>query len=76
MDSLCNWAYTVSSVAETDSAVPVWTENNEETDAQTPETAGTSCSGSVAGSGVLAAAAAVLLGVFAVWKKKNKENRE
>ena len=75
-DSLCNWAYTVSSVAETDSAVPVWTENNEETDAQTPETAGTSCSGSVAGSGVLIAAAAVLLGVFAVWKKKNKENRE
>ena len=75
-DSLCNWAYTVSSVAETDSAVPVWTENNEETDAQTPETAGTSCSGSVAGSGVLVAAAAVLLSVFAVWKKKNKENRE
>ena len=75
----CNWAYTIA-VSETDNAVPVWQEDGENDDngGQTPEDPpqGSSCSGSVVGTGTLLAAAAVLFGVFAVLKKKNKENRE
>ena len=80
----CNWAYTIS-ISETDNAVPAWQEDEENDDnngdnggqtTEAPSQGCSSCSGSVVGTGTLFAAAAVLLGVFAVLKKKNKENRE